>query len=181
MTDYKKIKDEKLIEIIRQKDKELFNEVISRYENKLLRYTKYLIKDQQMTLDVVQESFIKAYINLNSFDTKKKFSSWIYRITHNTAMNMVKKNHLEIPIKEEMNLISETNTEIIIEQKEIISNINNCLKNIPTIYSEPLILFYLEDKSYEDIADILRLPMGTVATRINRGKVIMKKICQTKK
>ena len=49
---------------------------------------------------------------------------------------------------------------------------------MPVIYKEPLSLFYLEEKSYEEISDILRIPMGTVGTRVNRGKILMKKLCQ---
>ncbi len=70
--------------------------------------------------------------------------------------------------------------EVYYPSKEIIEKAKNCLSQMPIIYSEPLALYYLEDKSYEEISDILRIPMGTVATRINRSKVIMKNICQKK-
>jgi len=59
--------------------------------------------------------------------------------------------------------------------------VHNCLEQIPIIYSESLALFFLDEKSYEEISDILRIPMGTVAVRINRAKIYMKKICETKK
>ena len=64
------------------------------------------------------------------------------------------------------------------EEKETIDRVEKCLKEIPIIYSEPLSLYYIDKKSYEEISEILRIPMGTVATRINRAKKIMKKICQ---
>ena len=85
-----------------------------------------------------------------------------------------------MPIKEEMNLTSKNNIEEYINKKEIIEKANKCLSKIPVTYSEPLSLYYLEEKSYEEISDILRIPMGTVAIRISRAKVIMKKICETK-
>ena len=65
-------------------------------------------------------------------------------------------------------------------KEELVANTRECLDKMDLIYREPLSLYYLEDKSYEEIGDILRLPMGTVATRINRAKVIMRKICLTK-
>ncbi|MBP7927616.1 hypothetical protein KAZ57_00530, partial [Patescibacteria group bacterium] len=65
-------------------------------------------------------------------------------------------------------------------KEELMLQAHECLENIDIIYREPLSLFYLEDKSYDEISDILRIPMGTVATRINRAKIIMRKLCQTK-
>lgn len=181
MLDYKKIIDEELVEIVRSKNKELYLEIVKRYQDKLLRYASYLVGDKYEAVEIVQESFIKAYINLRSFNINKNFSSWIYRIVHNEAMNYFQKYKKEIPIKEEMNLISKHNIEDDINKKEIIEKANRCLNKIPVIYSEPLSLFYLEEKSYEEISDILRIPMGTVAIRISRAKVLMKKICEQKK
>jgi DNA-directed RNA polymerase specialized sigma subunit, sigma24 homolog len=69
--------DEQLIEKIK-KDSEVFGEIIDRYQKKLERYIFYLIGDKNETLDLVQEVFIKVYVNLNGFDVGKKFSSWIF-------------------------------------------------------------------------------------------------------
>lgn len=146
-----------------------------------MRYAKYLISDEDRAADVVQETLIKTFINLNGFDTRKKFSSWIYRITHNEAMNAVKKFRRETPITEDLDIPSSENVEEEFSKKEIIANTQKCLSNIPVMYSEPLVLYYLEDKSYEEISDILRAPIGTVGTRINRAKNLMKIICQNQK
>lgn len=179
MNDIEKTKDEDLVQKIQSGDKELYSVIIDRYESKLLRYARHLINDEQKAIDVVQESFIKTFVNLNSFNRSKKFSSWIYRITHNEAMNMIKKHKKEIPLSDEFDFGSEENIEKDFEDKETTEMIQKCLKSIPLIYSEPLNLFFIEEKSYEEISDILKIPMGTVATRISRAKIIMKKICQT--
>lgn len=177
MEDLKTQKDEVLIEKIQSGDKDLYSLIMDRYEKKLLRYSNYLVNDEHRAVDVVQESFIKAYINLNSFNTTKKFSSWLYRIVHNESVNTIKKYNKEVPLLDDIDFKSEENTELEFEQKENVIKIQNCLHHIPLIYSEPLTLFYLEEKSYEEISDILQLPMGTVATRISRAKIIMKNIC----
>lgn len=174
------LSDEELVKIIRNKNKELYAEIVGRYQDKLMRYVTYLIKDENKAADIVQEGFIKAYINLNGFNTKKKFSSWIYRITHNETLNFIKKYHRETSIDEVMDFSSKTNLEEEFSKKEIIEMTHKCLGDIPAKYSEPLILYYLEDRSYEEISDILRMPMGTVAIRINRAKAQMRKICQKK-
>lgn len=178
MNNLVKLSDEEIIKIVRTKNKELYAEIIRRYQEKLLRYASYIIGDNQMATDVVQESFIKAYINLNSFNTKKFFSSWIYRIVHNEAMNMLKKNKKHKSINESYDIDSGINLEDKFIKKELISNTHYCLGQMPILYKEPLSLFYLEEKTYEEISDILRIPIGTVGTRINRAKVIMKKLCQ---
>ncbi|KKP65626.1 MAG: RNA polymerase sigma factor, partial [Candidatus Roizmanbacteria bacterium GW2011_GWC2_35_12] len=128
--------DEKLVEKICREDKELYTEIVNRYQEKLLRYASNLIGDKYKASEIVQESFIKAYISLRSFNTKKKFSSWIYRIVHNETMNYFQKYKKEVPIKEEMNLTSKNNIEEYINKKEIIEKANKCLSKIPVTYSE---------------------------------------------
>lgn len=178
MDKYQYKTDEELVEIIRDLNKELYLLIVKRYESKLIRYVNYLINNDSKSADAVQETFIKAFVNLNSFNTKKKFSSWIYRIAHNEAMNIIKKNRMEISIDLKQNLFDSQDVEEDYSKSEIIKMARKCLDKIPFIYSEPLSLYYLEDKSYDDISTILRINIGTVGTRINRAKSLMKKICQ---
>jgi RNA polymerase sigma-70 factor (ECF subfamily) len=178
MEDENKLSDEELVQKIRTSDKELYTKIIDRYQAKLLRYARNLTRDENKAIDAVQESFIKAFVNLNSFDKKKKFSSWIYRIAHNEIINILKKHKWETPLLEEWDFESKENIEDNFKQQENKDEIEKCLKDMPIIYSEPLSLFFLEEKSYEEISDILRTPMGTVATRINRAKKLIKKLCQ---
>jgi RNA polymerase sigma-70 factor (ECF subfamily) len=178
MDDSEKLSDEEIVEKVRSSDQELYSVIVERYQSKLLRYAINLTKDTHKAADVVQESFIKAFINLKGFDTEKKFSSWIYRIVHNEAMNIVKKYPKEVPFLDGMDFLSDENIEDDFEKKETTAHVEKCLKKIPLLYSEPLALYHIEEKSYKEISDILRIPMGTVATRINRAKILMKHICQ---
>ncbi|OGJ37300.1 MAG: hypothetical protein A2383_01345 [Candidatus Pacebacteria bacterium RIFOXYB1_FULL_39_46] len=182
MKNISKLSDEKVVEIVRTDNKEIYAEIIKRYQTKLMRYALYLINDEHQAADVVQDSFIKAYVNLQSFDLKKKFSSWIYRIVHNEAMNLINKtkNNQAMSIKEFEAIDDGVDLEDSLIKKELILRAQNCLNQISLIYREPLSLYYLEEKSYEEISDILKIPIGTVGTRINRAKVIIKKICQKK-
>ena len=79
---------------------------------------------------------------------------------------------------ENIDFSSEENIEEEIGKREVVEQVQNCLSQITLIYSEPLALRFVEDKSYEEISDILRIPSGTVATRINRAKSLMKHICK---
>jgi RNA polymerase sigma-70 factor (ECF subfamily) len=178
MTEDKELTDEEIIEKVRTSNQDLYAVIIDRYQKKLVRYVNNLIKNEDKAIDVVQESFIKAFVNLNNFNIEKKFSSWIYRIVHNQAINIAKKYQKETPLLEDWDFESDENIEKDFEQKETIEKVEECLKKIPLLYSDPLSLYYIDEKSYEEISDILKIPMGTVATRINRAKKIIKKICQ---
>ena len=173
-----KLSDEEVVGAVRSKDKELYVEIIRRYQAKLLRYAAYLMGDEQKGADAVQEGFIKAYVNLNGFDVKKKFSSWIYRIVHNEAMNILNKQKKQVPMDERIQFESGIDLEVDFIKNEMIKKTHRCLQEMPLIYKEPLSLMYLEEKSYEEISDILRIPIGTVGTRINRAKGMMKTLCQ---
>ena|SRR3989339_1079269 len=178
MAENKEMSDEEIIEKVRNSDQDFYALIVDRYQKKLVRYANNLIRDEDKAIDIVQESFIKAFINLNNFDNKKKFSSWIYRIVHNQAINIAKKYQKETPLLEDWDFEGNDDLEKDFEQKEIVENVEKCLSEIPLLYSEPMTLYYIEEKSYEEISDILKIPMGTVATRISRAKKIMKNICQ---
>lgn len=178
MTDIRALSDEKLVDAVRSQDQELYREVVIRYQQKLLRYATYLVADAHKAEDVVQLSFIKAFQNLNGFDTKKKFSSWIYRIVHNESLNAIKKNQTEVNLEADHWHAIESNVDIEAEydHKEMKEWVKKSLNKLPPGYKAPLTLYYLEDRSYEEISDILRMPIGTVGTRINRGKNILKTV-----
>jgi RNA polymerase sigma-70 factor (ECF subfamily) len=178
MEKYKKLTDEQIVVEVRTKDKELYLEIVLRYQDKLLRYANSLSSDKNKSIDIVQNSFIKAFINLNSFNEKMKFSTWIYRIVHNELINELKKYKKEIRLDEEIEIESEENIELDFEKQEIKKEIENCLSELPILYKEIITLFFIEEKSYKEISDILRIPVGTVGIRINRAKILIKKICQ---
>ncbi|MFA6458928.1 MAG: RNA polymerase sigma factor [Candidatus Paceibacterota bacterium] len=178
MSETIKYTDEEIVEKVRSNDRDIYAVIIERYKNALLRYTTSLVHDEDMASHIVQDSLIKAYTNLNGFNTKKKFSSWIYRIAHNEAMNMLKKYQREVSIPDDIDFESDEDITKDFEKKETSLHVTECLRSIPVIYSAPLSLYYLEAMSYEEISDILRIPMGTVATRMSRAKKLMKHICQ---
>jgi len=178
------LSDEKIVDLVRNQDKENYAEIINRYEAKLSRYVYYMIKDRDITDDIVQESFIKAYKNLNSFDTKRKFSSWIYRIAHNESIDEIRKRKkiLYQPLEVDFWGVfkSKTDIEKELSDKEMGEWLKLCMTELSEKYRSALVLYYFEEKSYEEISDILRISLGTVGTRLNRGKKMIKNICDKK-
>jgi len=181
MADLASLSNEQLAEYIRTKDQESYRELVKRFQSKLLRYAFYLTGDEYKAADVVQDSFIKAFVNLNSFDLNKSFSTWIYRIVHNEAINAVKKYQKEISWYEKFDLPDSQDIELNFNQKELKQQVKKCLQEIPLNYREPISLMFLEEYDYKQISDILRIPIGTVGTRINRAKKMLVKLCQNLK
>lgn len=158
----------------------LFEDLVLRYEQKLLRYVRSLGIEQNLAYDVVQESFIKAYRNIRSFNPKKgKWSSWLYRIAHNCAMDSFKKSKKDLTVDEDEWWDGVSVPETISEELNIKLNNENLmagLRKVDLKYREPLMLYYLEGKAYKEIGDILRMPIPTVSTRIKRGKEKLREV-----
>ena len=161
------------------RDKHFFGELVDRYEAKLTRYVARLgVRDPEDQLDVLQEIFLKAYRNLNGFDTSLKFSSWIYRVAHNEAISWYRKKN----VRPEGHLVSESDDLLqFLQTKEDQADVQfdktvnaievtRALGDIDPKYREVLILRFFEHKEYEEISDILQIPIGSVGTLLHRGK-----------
>jgi RNA polymerase sigma-70 factor (ECF subfamily) len=173
------LSDEQIVEVVRLENKNLYEEIIKRYQPKLTHYLRKFIQNQDELEDVLQVVFIKAYQNLFSFNLRQKFSSWIYKIAHNEAVNYLKKNsrHPQISLEEkEYQIIDQKiNLNQDFDQGLFKKEIQNSLNQVKLKYREPLILFFFEEKTYQEISEILRIPKGTVGTLISRAKKSLKK------
>lgn len=149
-----------------------------RYETKLFSYILRISNvSKEEAEDILQDVFIKVYYNLNSFDKELKFSSWIYRITHNQVIGNYRKNKarpqmaifdLEEDILEK--LASDLDLAKELDAQFLRKNIYQVLGRLNSRYQEILVLKYLEEKDYREISDIIKKPMGTVASLLNRAK-----------
>ncbi|MDD3480715.1 MAG: sigma-70 family RNA polymerase sigma factor [Patescibacteria group bacterium] len=175
--DYHKYSDEELILYIQNNFGDGFSEVIDRYEKKLLGYITRILKDEDLSEDVLQETFIAAYENINGFDPKRKFSSWIYRIAHNKAINEIRKGKNKVSIDDAPEIASSEGREKIeaeLGKKEVKKVLEKEIETLPLKYKEIVILRFFEEKSYEEISDILKIPISTVGVRIRRGLAKLK-------
>lgn len=174
------LSDEQLICEIREGKTDLYGEIVKRYQNKLFNYLFRLCGDRTESEDILQNVFIKAYKNLYGFDAEKKFSSWIYRIAHNEAVNHIKKISREkkVPLEDVVFSLPDKGDglEDMIDKKVLKEMVAECLEKVDMKYREPLILYFFEERSYEEISDILRVPASTVGTLIFRGKKAVKNV-----
>ncbi len=177
--------DEELAVLAQKGDILSFSVLLERYEKKLLRYGKRFLFNYENVEDAVQVIFIKVYENINSFQATKKFSSWIYRIAHNHFINIIIKTKKEPFLFFDADVIfsfsNKRNVLADIIKEEEIKKIEGCLGNINIRYREVIILYYFEDKSYKEIADILGIPTSTVGIRLKRGREQIKKNYEKRK
>jgi len=171
--------DEAIVDQIQQGQNELFGKLLDRYQPKITRYAGRFLSDADDRNDIVQETFIKAYRNIESFDTKRKFSSWLYRIAHNECINFLKKKKLEkIPFFDLDVLfphISREKHQEEVNTEQIKEMVDTSMGKLDVKYREPLLLYYIEGFDYKEISDILRIPVDTVGMRLTRGRKLLKK------
>ncbi|HVU80129.1 MAG TPA: RNA polymerase sigma factor [Candidatus Paceibacterota bacterium] len=173
--------DEKAALLVQQGRHEPFGTLVERYEQKLLRYGRKFLARPEDIEDIVQDVFLSAYQNMRTFDASQRFSPWIYRIAHNAFVNALRKrSRVPITLPDFDTLVShavyEDPAPAEREVREMKAMIDKGLGDIDPKYREVLILHYLEDMQYKEIADILQIPQGTVGIRIKRGKEALKNI-----
>lgn len=177
--------DEELVALT-LKNQDFFSCLVERYEPKLRRYIQRIsAATQEDAEDLLQEIFLKVYRNLRDFDQNLKFSSWIYRIAHNQVVSAWRKTKSRPPVikfgaDEDFLKFIATDEDLAgdTERKFSDEEVRKMLENLDHKYKEVLVLKFLEEKSYEEISDILQKPLGTVATLINRAKKQFAKIME---
>lgn len=175
----KKMSDNELIGSLKCKNPIVHNELVDRYQKKLFIYLYRFIGNKEETEDLLQNVFLKVYKYCENFDTQRKFSSWIYRIAHNEAVNYIKRKSIKKFISLEDFVSSkdriETKTDAkspmeVWMSKELRKEMEDALKKLPDKYKEVLEMRYFSEKSYEEISKALKKPVNTIGTLINRAK-----------
>ncbi|MFH1620990.1 MAG: sigma-70 family RNA polymerase sigma factor [Patescibacteria group bacterium] len=174
--------DEDIVSALLQ-DKEAFTVLVKRYQEPLTRYLRRLgltrLEDAE---DVLQNVFLKAYRSINDFDRRLKFSSWIYRIAHNEAVSYLrtataKPSGISVNDAEQAMERIRSDIDLNREAEQILTAelIASIFPKINKKYQDVLILRFFEERSYNEISDILRIPSGSVATLLNRAKKMLRK------
>lgn len=172
--------DEEIASQVQQGNTESFGVLVERYKTKITRYARRFLSNNQDIEDLVQDVFIKAYENIRSFNIKMKFSPWLYRIAHNEFVNALrKKSRLPLYFFDFDALLPHSLAKETADDKanerEIKNMLDKWLNKLSPKYREPLVLYYFEELGYQEIAEVLHIPVSTVGVRLNRGKDILKK------
>lgn len=162
-----------------------FEELVRRYQRPIVAYVYRMLNDYEASLDVTQEVFIKVYNSLDKYSSEYKFSTWLYRIAHNAAIDWMRRNSANLQSLEtenaegayQLQLESSIPTpEQDRERSEWRSEIDAVVKCLPTVYRELIVLRHSKDLSYDEIADVTNLPLGTVKNRLFRAREMMREM-----
>ncbi len=182
----KRAEDQQLIQRARKGDQKAFEALLNKYKNLVYHVMMRMVRNPQEAEDLSQEAFIKAFNALNSFNEEYAFSTWLMKIATNNCIDFLRKKKLRtysidepIQYKEEqvqMELPDQEPT----PEKQLLSDerskmIDEAIESLPPRYRYVIVLRHKEEKSYEEIADILKLPLGTVKARIFRAREMLNK------
>jgi RNA polymerase sigma-70 factor (ECF subfamily) len=160
-----------------------FEELVRRYQRPIVSYVYRMLGDYEASLDVAQEVFIKVYNSLERYSCDYKFSTWVYRIAHNAAIDHIRRNSQNAQSIEtespdgayQIQLVSPHPTP---EQERLRSEwrseIESVVKCLPAAYRDLILLRHSRDLSYDEIAEITGLPLGTVKNRLFRAREMMR-------
>lgn len=180
--------DHELMELIKKGDALAFRIIVKRYKEPLTNYIYRILNDYETAIDISQEVFIRVFRKASSYQPLAAFSTWIYRIATNLAINEIRRRKKGYTVS----LFVRSNTtdedfEMQLPDKSVSSpeeksiqiqlqrQVREALDTLPVKYKVPLLLRELQGHSYDEIAKIIGIPQGTVKSRINRGRAILKR------
>ncbi|MDQ0256048.1 RNA polymerase sigma-70 factor (ECF subfamily) [Evansella vedderi] len=176
----------KIIIEVKKGDQQAFSELVELYKDKVYQVAYRMLGNVHEAQDVAQEAFIRAYVNLDSYDVNRKFSTWLFRIATNLAIDRIRKKkpdfHLEDQVAgtEDLTYYSQLASDEELPEDQVVQLemqewIQDEIMILPPKYRSAIILKYMEDLSLKEISEILSLPVATVKTRIHRGREALRK------
>lgn len=181
----KSLTDVELIQTAIRGGEDGFEELVRRYQRPITGYIYRMLNNYDASLDVTQEVFIKVYNSLERYSSEYKFSTWLYRIAHNAAIDYMRRNSVNQQSLETENADGtyqlqiespQPNPEQERERSEWRKEIETVVKCLPQVYRELILLRHAQDMSYDEISEITNLPLGTVKNRLFRAREMMREI-----
>lgn len=168
--------EKELIERAQNKDQEAFRMLVQRYQNMVVNLSYSLVGNIHDAEDVSQEVFVKVYNRLPDFRQESKFSTWLYRVAVNTSQDFLRRRKHHVPLDSLGELKDHTDIKGNISKKQLQDIIRNAIEKLPLKYREVVILKDIEGLGYREIAQILKCRVGTVESRLFRGRNILKRV-----
>ena len=188
--DYKKLTDQEIVVLARQGREAAYKELIGRYQRPVFSLIYRLVRDREKAEDLAQETFIKVLNALDRYDPTFKFSSWIFKIAHNTSLDHLRKKELvtlslegsphaesqsEIEASTVQALSTEETPEDYAASRELGATLEKAIGRLRPEYRTAIVMCHVEGRPYEEIAEVMGVPLGTVKTYIHRARNELKK------
>lgn len=165
--------EQQVISLVKDGEAKAYRHLVERYQTGLIIHIENLVKDRMVAEDIAQEAFVKAYYSIKKYDeSKSAFSTWLYRIAINKLKDHLRKAKIHIDLASIEEMVGDE--EAMSEAKK--NEIREKVKNLqPPEYSKVIQAYFWEGKRYEDIAQSMSVPIGTVSTWMNRAKQALRK------
>lgn len=177
--------EKKWIEEVRAGNMQAFTKIIDKYKNQLFATVLRMTKNPEDAQDLVQEAFIKVYEQLNKYDFKGSFSSWLYRVTINHCLDELRKKRYQVEHitfnEKGIDSSEENEPEIVFLKKEKSRQLEKLIASLPEDERMIILLRYANERSYEEISELLHIPLSTVRNKLHRAKKKLRKIVQAEK
>jgi RNA polymerase sigma-70 factor (ECF subfamily) len=182
--------DRQLIERCRSGDREAFDELVRRYERQAYNLAYRLSGNYDDASDVVVEAFVRVFQGLHTFRGEAHFGTWLHRVVVNTFLDMRKrsKGRQNVSLEEQLELDGDTLTrqiedtapgpEELVEKEEREEVLQRAIAQLPPERRILIVLYHFENLSYEEIAQMLNLPVGTVKSRLNRARLALRELLE---
>jgi RNA polymerase sigma-70 factor (ECF subfamily) len=183
--DYREKSDPELVELCKRADERAAVEILRRFERPVFSLIYRMVRDRELAEDLAQEAFVRAFNNLERYDPSYKFSSWLFKVAYNLTIDHLRKKQLDTvsihgsptAVTHELQAATAITVESTderpdeaLQSREIGSEIEVAIGELREEYRSAIILRHVEGRSYEEIAEILDVPLGTVKTYIHRAR-----------
>ena len=189
VVDYTQVTDRQLVELALEGRQSAYREVLARYERPLFSLIYRMVRDRSLAEDLAQEAFVKAFQALDRYDPSYKFSSWIFKIANNLTIDHLRKRRIStVSIdgsphatsseqQAQTRLVVESGDESpleYVENKELGGQIESAIGELRPEYRTAVLLRHVEGYAYDEIAQIMEIPLGTVKTYLHRARAELK-------
>ncbi|MBH9968623.1 RNA polymerase sigma factor SigW [Rossellomorea oryzaecorticis] len=176
----------KRIKQVLKGDQSAFSELVELYKDKVFQICFRMLGNRHEAEDIAQEAFIRAYVNIETFNQKRKFSTWLFRIATNLCIDRIRKKKpdyyldAEVAGTDGLTMYSQVAADVQmpedeVENMELQETIQKEISKLPEKYRSVIVLKYIEELPLQEISEILDMPLGTVKTRVHRGREALRK------
>ena len=178
--------DEALVRSVLSGDRERFEVLVARYQTRLVNYLYRMVRNLEEAHDLTQEVFIRVYQALDRYDSQYRFSTWLFRVAQNAAIDVIRKRRIQlVPLTRRADEGSDTMVDLELPDgqpaalealpgRELDASIRSAIDTLPWEYRELILLRHYGELAYEEIAEVKAMPLGTVKNKLFRARQMLK-------